>query len=250
MSLYRVFHGALADSEATVVLDAAESHHLLRVRRARTGDAVDVFDGQGNIARGSLGNATGNRAQIEIDEIGRATAPFPAIHLLLPLAKAKAFENVVQKATELGVSEIHPVHTRHCEVDISADRAANKLEKWEAIALESLKQCGNPFLPRIHAPRPLPEVIRKTTAAETEAPPLRLVAALHPDARPIKRCLGDIPPVSSVHLLLGPEGDLSPEEYAGAFAAGFLPFTLGPQVLRVDTAAIAAIALIMDHFRG
>jgi 16S rRNA (uracil1498-N3)-methyltransferase len=250
MNAYRVFHPGPPAGGETVILEAAESHHLLRVRRARVGEPVDVFDGNGLIAHGTLASAGGNRACVEIHRIEQAPAPTPAICLLLPLAKAKAFETVVQKATELGVSEIQPVHTRHCEVDISADRAANKVEKWEAIALESLKQCGNPFLPRIQAPQPLSEIFREARAPGTEAPPnLRLVAALHPEARPIRHCLEQVPAVRGIHLLLGPEGDLSAEEYADAFALGFQPFTLGPNVLRVDTAAIAAIALIMDHLR-
>ena len=238
MSILRVFHeAAVPPAGETWTLGRDEARHLVRVRRAREGDPVEVLDGRGHRALAKLVGVGGDTAALRTESVRAESAVAPRVHLCLALAKAKAFELAVRQATELGAASIVPVATANCEVGLSGGRAAAKVDKWRAIAVESLKQCGNPWLPRITAPVTLPEAL----AAATVGP--RLIASLHPAARPVAAALaGDRP--AEVHIFIGPEGDFTAAEYEAAFAAGWIPVTLAKTVLRVETAAVAALAVL------
>lgn len=240
MPIFRVFHeDGIPGPGSRWRLDKGEARHLVRVRRARPGATVEAVDGRGLRASAKLVEAHGGEAILETIAV-RAEAPvFPRVHLHLSLAKSKAFELVVQKATEFGVASIIPVNTANCEVDVTPARIGNKLEKWRAIAIESLKQCGNPWLPRINAPRALAEALQ----AKRHTSPLRLVAALLPEAEPLGEAFTE-PPPEDIDAFIGPEGDFTAEEHRELLKAGCVPFTLGRTVLRVETAAVATLALI------
>ncbi|MCC5807850.1 MAG: 16S rRNA (uracil(1498)-N(3))-methyltransferase [Opitutales bacterium] len=241
MSILRVFHeAAVPPAGEAWALDREETHHLVRVRRARPGDAVEVLDGRGHRAQTTLIDARGNTVTLRTESISAEPATVPRIHLYLALAKAKAFELAVQKAAELGAASVVPVATTNCEVGFSGERAASKVGKWRAIAVESLKQCGNPWLPRISAPVTFPEAL----AAAAAGP--RLIAALHPAAKPVTAALAGEHP-AGIDIFIGPEGDFTTEEYEAAFAAGCVPVTLASTVLRVETAAVAALAVLVQH---
>jgi 16S rRNA (uracil1498-N3)-methyltransferase len=153
-------------------------------------------------------------------------------------------DDIVRKATELGAARIVPLVTERTQVHLASDRSDRKTEKWQTVALEAAKQCGNPWLPDLAAPIALPAFLTAPTSFD-----LKLVASLEPTARSLKPVLDAFTsahgrPPASVLWLVGPEGDFSPAEHASLRAAGFEPITLGPLVLRCETAAIAALSIL------
>lgn len=251
MAGFRAFFSPLPASGA-ITLSPAESHHLVRVRRARSGDPVEVIDAHGRRAAGTLRLADGKSAQITLETVEQLPPTPWHLTLAQALPKGKTMDAVVQRATELGADHLAPLFSRHSEVDLDPRRAAQKTEKWHQIALESAKQCGNPYLPTITEPSPL-------TTFLSQLPPggLRLVAALQPGTTTIGQALREAPDRTTgdagplpVTLLVGPEGDFSAEEYALIAAADFRPVTLGPRVLRVETAACAFLAIVLEHLRA
>jgi len=223
--MHRFFFADLA----APVLAGAEAHHGTHVLRLKTGDELDVFDGRGNVARCQV-TATGKH---EIRLAVQARSQTPPLPVRITLAAAiikKNFDFVVQKATELGVAELVPLVTERTIV------RTGKSERWQDIALEACKQCGNNWLPAIHPPRTFANFIASPGHNQ-----LQLIAALQPDARPLKQV---VKPASTVLVVVGPEGDFTPAEYAAARAAGCVPVTLGPLTLRADTAALYALSIV------
>ncbi|RRJ95012.1 16S rRNA (uracil(1498)-N(3))-methyltransferase [Opitutaceae bacterium TAV4] len=258
---FRVFCSAPASGAHTsaqvlrFLLDAAESHHLVVVNRARAGDPVVVFDGRGREWTGTLAEANKRAAVIAVGtdaQAGRLAPSLPcAVTLAQALPKGGVMDDIVRHATELGVTRIVPLESARTQVHLDGGRSDKKLEKWRAGALEACKQCGNPWLPEIAPVRGLAEFLREVGAAE-----LRLVASLHPGARHMRevvaeaRAANPTRTIKSAIWLVGPEGDLTAEEIDAALAAGFQAVTLGALVLRCDTAATYALSVLNHELSG
>ncbi len=242
-------HVLSASAEATeLFLPPAETHHLVTVNRARPGDSVVAFDGAGTEWTCILDRVEGKKSTVLRVSHHARHAPLPcAITLGQGLPKGSTMDDIVRQATELGAVAIIPLATTRSEVRLDDERAAKKSDKWRTAAVEAAKQCGNPFLPAIAPVQGLDAFLAATEAAATE---LRLVASLHPGARPLRTVLaswraaheGRAP--RSAAWLIGPEGDFTAEEVARAFPAGFIPVRLGPLVLRCDTAAACALSVL------
>ena len=230
----------------TVTLSPAESHHLVVVRRAQAGETVVLLDGQGGVGKGALTNAHKARAAVEVTGWEEHAPVAPAVTLAVAIPKNKTMDVVVHQATELGVRRIVPLLTAHGEVWPKGLRAAEKRAKWQQIVREAQKQCGNPWTPEVEAPMPLLDY-RATQKEGTEGPDasVRLVAALHPAAQPPSAVLAMGNPPKRVVIAVGPEGDFSPAEYEALFAAAYQPVTLGPLVLKVDTACVALVSQVL-----
>jgi 16S rRNA (uracil1498-N3)-methyltransferase len=161
------------------------------------------------------------------------------------IPKGKNMDLIVQKAVEIGAAEIVPIISDRTVVQLDSESASQKQAKWQQIAIEAAKQCGQNWLPRVHAPKKLTEFF----SASERAFDLRLIGSLQPDAQQLKRILetyeserGDRP--RSVLMLVGPEGDFTPAELALARRHGCQPITLGPIILRVETAAIYCLSVL------
>jgi len=220
-----------------VVLSAEESGHLVRSLRARRGDTVVLLDGEGLVAEGRLAVADGEAAQVEILKVSRAPAPAPRITLAQGMPKGGTMDGLVRSVAEAGAAEILPLMSARSEVRLDAERAAAKAARWRDQAIEACKQCGNPWLARVAAPtifRAWSDALPPPVAGE-----VRLTASLEIDAEPLARV--DLADAARVTWLVGPEGDLAPEELAAARHAGFRPVTLGPLTLRAETAALACV---------
>jgi len=154
-------------------------------------------------------------------------------------------DDIVRQATEVGVARIVPLLTERTQVHLESDRAEKKVEKWRTASIEAAKQCGNPWLPEIRSLHDFATFI--SSAADYE---LKLIASLHTGAVTLKNALQHYRAKNSgaapkkVAWLVGPEGDFSPAEISAALAAGFQPITLGPLVLRSDTAAIYSLSIL------
>jgi len=227
----------LRSGATTATLSAEESGHLVRSLRARRGDTVVLLDGTGIVAEGRLASADGDAAVVELLKVTRAAENSPRIILAQAMPKGGTMDDLVRSAAEAGVAEIQPLMTARCEVRLDVDRAAAKADRWRNQCIEACKQCGNPWLARVSVPttfRSWLDILPPAASGE-----LRLTASLEIDATPAART--NLTGVSQITWLVGPEGDLTPEELALARHAGFHPVSLGPTVLRAENAALACI---------
>jgi len=241
---FRVFCVLANREPAEIELDETETHHLVTVNRARTGDTVVAFDGAGHEWVCELAEAGRRPARLKV-RFPQKIKPLPyAITLGQALPKGKFMDAIVRKATEIGAARIVPLVSERTEVQVDADREENKLEKWRAAALEAAKQCGNAFLPEIEP------VQRAAPFMETvKGYDLKLIASLQPGATSLKAVLARFReekgrPPQKVLWLVGPEGDFTPAEMSISKNAGFEPVTLGPLVLRCETAAVYALSIL------
>lgn len=225
-------------------LDADESHHCLNVLRLEPGDRLTVFDGAGREATAALREAAGGRATLELGPASVSARPPVSLTLAQAVPKGKNMDLIVQKAVELGAAAIVPLLSDRTVVQLDPAEARRKQEKWAEVALEACKQCGQNFLPTVAEPVAPRHFLESGARFD-----LRLVASLQPDARPIKRVLAEYAaasggPPTSVVVLVGPEGDFTPAELALAKTHGCLPVTLGPIILRTETAAIYCLSVL------
>ena len=217
-----------------VTLDPEESHHLVRVVRAPPGARIAVFDGAGHTGSGEIQHAARGRVTVRILERTEEPAPALPVTLFQALPKGQGFDEIVRKATELGVTEIVPLITDRVVLRLDPAKAETRRGRWQRIALEAAKQCDAAWVPHVAEVTDLQGV-----AARAGAFDLLLVGALQPDAPLLKDVLRarGLRHGLRVGLLIGPEGDLTPEELAAACRAGAVPVSFGRRILRVDTAA-------------
>ena len=221
-------------------LTGDEARHLVQVLRIQPGESITVFDGCGHHAAAEVLTVARDHVALRLGTARTTPATRPAITLAQAIPKGKNMDLIVQKAVELGVATIHPLITRHTVVH----PGEGKSDKWRRNALEACKQCGQDTLPTIADPRPFDPWL----ASLTDLSGLRLIASLAPGARPLREVLQAHPGTAAATLLVGPEGDFSPEETTAAIAAGFLPVTLGPIVLRVETATLFCLSALRYEF--
>ena len=239
-SMHRFYIAPEETGGKVLTLSSAQTHHAKTVLRIREGERVSLLDGAGHEylceTRGS------ERSGLEFRVVQtNSIPPLPCqITLIQALTKGKSMDLIVQKATELGAHRIIPVISERSVPELGEEKVA----KWMATAIESIKQCGSAWLPKIDPPRPAMAVL-------TEPGPwdLRLVASLQPNARhPRERCdeyrreRGSAP--RSVAVWVGPEGDFTPAEIHAISGSGAWPITLGPLILRSETAAIYCLSIL------
>lgn len=224
-------------------LDRDEMHHLVRVRRVRAGETVEILNGRGHVGRAVIESVDGRRARLRLDSVDWVPEAALHIHLLVALPKGKTFPTLLHKAVELGVAEITPLETAHVEAD--AARAGDKRDRWEAVLVESLKQSGNPWKPQLNDP------VSLATALDESMDASRLCAALQPDAQPLWKLLGNpLQPTGRLEVFVGPEGDFSGDEYTRLREAGCVFCSLGPLVLKVETAASLVVGTLRVWAQG
>lgn len=233
-------------SPGALALTGSEAHHARDVLRMRIGEKVVIFNGRGR-------EITAEVVDLGNDEIGlrklhEAETPPLQCRIILGQAipKGKNMDFIVQKAVEIGAAEIVPIISDRTVVQVDAQSAAQKQSKWKQIAVEAAKQCGQNWLPHVHAPRKLAEVFSSVTGESFD---LQLIGSLQPGARHLKKVLADYSSERqhrprTVLMLVGPEGDFTPAELALAHRHGCQPITLGPIVLRVETAAIYCLSVL------
>lgn len=244
--MHRFYIAPSAWNPAALQLDEAEAHHALGVLRLKPGDRVAVFDGRGQEATVEITEG-GSRKSLPLRVVHAAkTPPLPCrIVLAQAVPKGKNMDLIIQKATELGAAEIAPLLSERTVVRVEDERgeAEAKREKWQTVAIEAAKQCGQNWLPTVGLPRSPREFL----AARAKEFDLLWIASLQPDAKHPRAWLGEFGagarPKSAL-VLVGPEGDFTPAEISMAKAAGCRPITLGPIVLRTETAAIYCLSVL------
>jgi 16S rRNA (uracil1498-N3)-methyltransferase len=222
-------------------LSAAEAHHALHVLRLKVGDTLNVFDGRGHEAQARIAEVAKDSVHLAILQQS-STAVLPCRITLAQAIPKKSMDLIVEKATELGVARIVPLVSERSVVKLDED--SKKLDRWRDIALEACKQCGNNWLPEIQSPQKTRDFLSSLPKHD-----LKLIGSLQSDAKRLKSILSDAsmrqrPDALTVLILIGPEGDFTPAELTLAKSAGCLPLSLGPLVLRADTAAIYALSIL------
>ena len=225
-------------------LDGREAHHALHVLRVQRGERVTVLDGAGNEFFCDVESATKNSLVLAVKEKKFTPAPACAITLLVAIPKGKIIESIIQKSVELGAHRIVPLLTERVVTQLDDGGAEAKREKWQAVAIEAIKQCGASWLPRIEAPQTISEFFARGEKIE-----LSLVGSLQTERRhprewilEFQKSHGRLP--ANAAAWIGPEGDFTLDELKMIEAAGAKPVTLGALTLRVETAAIYCLSFL------
>lgn len=231
-------------AEGQVRVDGARLHYLSRVLRLSPGDALEVFDGAGRAFDATLQALDAASATLALGPAREAPRPRP-ITVVQGLPKGDKLEWVLQKGTELGVAAFVPAACARSVVKLDDKAAAARVTRWQRIVDEAARQCGRADVPKVAPPAPLEDAVRALPGA-----PAVLVLDEAEHAVSLSHAflaLGDAR--RPVALVVGPEGGLAREEVAALAALGATPVTLGRLVLRTETAALAAVA-VLRHLDG
>jgi 16S rRNA (uracil1498-N3)-methyltransferase len=226
----RIFQDKELAVNSTIDLDKSACNHLIKVLRAKPGQNFTIFNGKGGEFTAKL-HISGKSATADIESFKDVNYESPLdIHLFQGISKGERMDFVIQKSIELGVKSITPVFCERTVVNLKADRLEKKLTHWKGIAISACEQSGRNFVPTINSPCKLNE-INHTSLSD-------IMLTLDPTA---STKLTDINQPTSISLLIGPEGGFTENELHTAKSLGFNGVTLGPRILRTETAALSAI---------
>ena len=228
----------------TLVLDESETHHALHVLRVKTGERVVVLDGAGHEFLCEVRGTERKGMELAVRQTNPLGPMSWAVTLIQAVTKAKSMDLIVQKATELGAARVVPILSDRSVPNLDGEGGEKKVDKWQAIAIDAIKQCGSPWLPRIDAPQTASAFL-----AQGERYDLSMIASLQPGSRHPREYLDSF--VSehkrrprSLAIWVGPEGDFTPAELNAVKGAGAAPISLGPLVLLSETAAIYCLSVL------
>jgi 16S rRNA (uracil1498-N3)-methyltransferase len=263
--MHRFYIGPEDWNRDSLVLAGAEAHHARDVLRLQPGGRVVVFNGRGHEITAEIAKIA--RGEILLRKMHEARVPpLPCrITLAQAIPKGKNMDLIVQKAVEIGATEIAPLISERTIVHLEAKEAAQKQAKWHQVAIEAAKQCGQNWLPTVQLPKTPKDFFATVEAGVSPAPDfgtqptrmppqnrgldLRLIGSLQSDAVHLKKVLADYEREhharpKNVLMCIGPEGDFTPAELNLARSHGCRPITLGPIILRVETAAIYCLSVL------
>ncbi|MBN1674145.1 MAG: 16S rRNA (uracil(1498)-N(3))-methyltransferase [Kiritimatiellae bacterium] len=243
--MIRCFVEPSALPEPEIVIRGEEAHHLLHVRRVAADGNVTLFDGQGNQALAEISAVRKREVCVRVLSRRTTARPAPRLALVQAVPKGPSMDLIVQKATELGIAAIQPVLSARGVVHLDRRQAPKRHARWLRIAVNAAKQSGVLWLPDVRPVRPLAELLAGPPPCDTG-----FMASLAPGARPFRSAVDEARKgrPGRVALLIGPEGDFTPGETADANRAGWIPVSLGPAVLRVETAALFGLSLLVYEF--
>ena len=229
---------------AELELPAGAARHV-QVLRMQPGQAITLFDGAGDGEWSATITRMGRSDVAVRIEAFQATAREAgrAVHLLAGITANERMDWLVEKATEIGVASITPLLAERSVLKLKGERGDKKRAHWQAVAVAACEQCGGNRVPSIHPAVTLAEWAAANAAVEADAAPQRVLLSLAEGTRPLLQAVE--PGAQPVLFLSGPEGGLSPAEEALARGQGFAPVTLGPRVLRAETAPLMALSALV-----
>ena len=234
MRIPRIYHSSAVALNQEFALDDEAANHVGRVLRMQAGAELQLFNGDGLNYQAQI--IESGKKQVRVKVISSQSNPVESplrIHLGQGISRGDRMDFAIQKAVELGVTEITPLFTERCGVKLDAERLQKRTEQWQKIAISACEQSGRSVVPTVHVAQNLD----KWLAQPTED--LRLT--LDPWA---KDTIKTLTPVQAVRLVIGPEGGFSDREITLTTQAGFVAVQLGPRVLRTETAALTAISAL------
>lgn len=217
-----------------IALDEHAANHVGRVLRMQTGQALELFNSDGNDYPATITVASKREVRVMPGEPepNRTESPLK-VHLGQVLSRGDRMDYAIQKSVEMGVDRITPLVSERCEVKLKGDREDKRLRHWQQVAISAAEQCGRAVVPEI-----LPVSTLADWFAATADDDLRLV--LHHRTR---QSLAELAKPTTLALLVGPEGGLTDDEILSSETAGFVAAALGPRVLRTETAPVAALSV-------
>ncbi len=242
--MHRFYVEPGASGNSVIELNEREAHHAANVVRVKEGERVAALDGQGSELSCTVEKIGKRGVSLRVYQRNKI-APLPyQLTLAQAVPKGKTMETIVQKAAELGAWKVVPIMSERTVAHLDEERAESRVEKWNWIAIDAIKQCGSAWLPKIAEPIKPAQFL-----ATQERVDLSLIASLQPEAKHPRSPLRDFVrergrKPKSVTVWVGPEGDFTPAEMNSVIGAGAFPITLGPLVLRSETAAIYCLAVI------
>ena len=248
--MHRFFAPDTEGNASAITLTDDEAHHAVQVLRVRKGERVSVLNGVGDEFFCEVQEPAKRTVQLRVVEIQRCPAPASSITLIQGIPKGKIIESIIQKATELGVARIIPLLSERVVIHLDNDSADEKREKWQRVAIEACKQCGQRWLPKVEAP-----VTTKDFLARGEKFEFAVVGCLEKDSKNLKQFFAQFiaeqkRAPKTLGVWVGPEGDFSPQEYAAIKQSGAHPITFGNLVLRSETAATYALSIVSHELQG
>lgn len=233
----RIFQNQSLLEGQTIELDDNGSRHIGKVLRMQPGDAVIVFNGTGGEYHGAISALDKKAVSVSLDFFNEFDRASPVhIHLGQVMGKGDHMDYALQKAVELGVGEITPLLSQHCEVSLKGERLEKKMQQWRHLLVSACEQSGLNIVPVLNPPAALNSWIENVSADRKWI--------LHTEELPTNPFTGDAP--QSVCVAIGPEGGFSDEEVAAAKEKGFDVITLGPRVWRTETAPVVILSLIQQ----
>jgi len=225
---------------SSALITGEEAHHILDVMRLKKGDKICAFDGRGELYQGKILDTANKKVKVKIES---AAEDLPVsnsqITLVQALPKKNKMDYIIEKCTELGVDTIIPTQTTRTIVKLNRDKQGLRLERWQRIAREAAKQCGRTTIPKVRDLASWTDAISNLGNFD-----LKLLFCLSENSQRLKDVLRREKKVRKVSLFIGPEGGFTPDEIRQSEQAGWLAVSLGNSVLKSDTAALTALAMV------
>jgi 16S rRNA (uracil1498-N3)-methyltransferase len=236
---YVPFHTGLKN----LWIDSSESHHIIHVKRLKIGDSIIVFNGTGDEFEAEIENIEDNRVNIRINQQKTISKEnIVEIDIAFAIPKGKRSHLLIQKCTELGVHKLIPINYARSVVKLKDDCSV-KIEKWQKIAIEASKQCGRNTITEIGDVVDFDNILNTSDSYD-----LPLFACSQSDSDNLKNTLQEHPKPNNILSFIGPEGGFTSHEIEMAKRAGCKSVSLGSQILRIETAAIAVSAILSYHY--
>jgi 16S rRNA (uracil1498-N3)-methyltransferase len=230
-----------------VTITGTDVIHIAKVLRLRVGDLITVLDGRGKVYEAVLEEVSRDEVTCAvIEEKTVVDEPGLKLTLVQGLPKGDKMDFIIQKATELGVSRIIPLACERAVVKLTGDKQQRRLDRWQRIALEAAKQCRRPDIPEVAALATWEDVLAGMSKSATALLPWEME-----NTTSLKKALIDCENLDSVidlYVFIGPEGGFTAAEVSLACSHGVRPVTLGPRILRTETAALAVLTMILYQF--
>lgn len=237
MRIPRVFTTQQLDVGSFIDLDKGAARHLISVLRMGAGQTLILFNGQGGEFSAELVEAKKDRATAKITGFTEADRESPLqLNLGIGISRGERMDWIVQKATELGISQISPIFSSRCEVKLKGERLDKRIQHWQQVAISACEQSQRNSVPTINRAVDLEQWLTSCDSS------LKLVLHHRTEKRIHEMTNTD----NSISILVGPEGGLSDMEIEQAMAQKFQPLAMGPRVLRTETAPLAAISIIQS----
>lgn len=237
MRRIRIYHQGNINSGITVMLDQNASHHLLQVLRKKSGERFIIFNGGNGEFDATLISENKKTACIEIGAFHPIkTESKLKIHLGQAISRGERMDYAIQKSVELGVAEITPLFTEFCQVQLSENRIDKRVAHWQAIAISAVEQSGRCVVPIVHQPIFFNDWITQKCDVKIICCPRTL------------REQSVLASANNMLITIGAEGGFSDRELNAAFRENFLSMSLGPRVLRTETAAVVALTMLQMQY--
>lgn len=234
----RIYTSQSLAVDSLIDLEDGPARHVAGSLRLKSGAALTLFNGQGGEFNARVESLERRRVRVAVESFDpvERESTLPVV-LALGISRGERMDYAIQKSTELGVAAIVPLVTERTEVRLRGEREQKKLQHWRQVAISACEQCGRNRIPDIQPPLALEAWLEQAQGH------CKLVLHHRTDAS-----LADVPKPGSVDLLIGPEGGLSASEIAAATAKGFTAMSLGPRVMRTETAPVAALSILQFHW--